>query len=117
MKTVELELLSTLDAVRAALDESHVTHVFIGALPVLAWGRPRSFVAGKAIGPTEPGETLPDIRSSVVLGKPLVVASCESSIIYKLIASRPKDLADVESMFEAQTAIGARLGLPRSLGR
>ncbi|MBL8914821.1 MAG: hypothetical protein JNM17_29215 [Archangium sp.] len=38
-----------------------------------------------------------------------MVASCESSIIYKLIASRPKDLADVESMFEAQTAIGARL--------
>lgn len=156
------ELLVTLARLREALKLAQIPHVFIGALPVLAWGRPRattdldvvifceppsfaslaaaldarSFRAGKSVGPTEPTDALPDIavywldkvrvdifiakmdferavlataRSAQVLGSELSVASCEASIVYKLIACRSKDLADVESMFEARAAAGTAL--------
>jgi hypothetical protein len=156
------ELLVTLGLVRASLAEAHVEHVFIGALPVLAWGRPRGTTdidvvvfcepagfsrleealatrqirAGQHIGPTEPGDALPDIavfwlgpvrvdvfvakmdferavlacaKTATVLDADLKLASCEASIIYKLLASRAKDIADVESMFEARAAIAETL--------
>lgn len=159
------ELLTALTLLRAALAEAKVQHVFIGALPVLAWGRPRgttdldlvvfceppgfsalaqalaarAIKPGRHIGPAEPTDTLPDIavfwagaapsvrvdvfiakmeferavlataQTATVLGADLVLASCEASIVYKLLAARAKDIADVESMFEARAAIRARL--------
>lgn len=154
------ELLRVLADVRSALTECGVKHVFIGALPVLAWGRPRAttdvdvvvfadpaqfqtlsraFVArhmteGRHIGPAEPSDPLPDIavfwartippvrvdvfigkmdfervvlergRSANVLGEELRLAAPEASIIYKLIAYRAKDVADIEAIFESRAS-------------
>lgn len=159
------ELLSALASLREALNEAAVEHVYIGALPVLAWGRPRATTdldvvvfcdqpgfsrletalqareikPGRHVGPADPADSLPDIavfwttstpsirldlfiakmeferavlenaRPATVLGAPLTVASCEASIIYKLLASRSKDVADVEGMFEARVAAGAAI--------
>lgn len=44
-----------------------------------------------------------------MLGTSLKLASPEACIVYTLIASRAKDLADVESIFEARACAGERL--------
>jgi hypothetical protein len=156
------ELLETLAQVDAAREEVQLPGVFIGALPVLAFGRPRAttdidlllfcdvaglsrfddalrrrgLARGADVGPAEPEDPLPDIavywtatrptvrvdvfvakmdfetavhqraREVSVLGRRLRLAPPEASIIYKLIASRAKDLADVESIFETRAAAG-----------
>jgi hypothetical protein len=156
-----LELRDAFLAVLDALGETGIAHAFIGALPVLAWGRVRAttdidlvvlagnewnrltealgqrgFRAGRVVGPSEPSDTLPDIgvfhgagdpsvrvdvfiakteferaiietaRTASVLGTTVRLARPEGSIIYKLLASRPKDLDDVEAIFEARRAAG-----------
>lgn len=159
------EMLEVLGRLREALAEAGVSHVFIGALPVLAWGRPRAttdfdFVVYceaeglerlsralerrdikrfKDVPSSEPGDPLPDMaifwtketpairvdvfvakldfeqavlqtsKQAVVMGHKLPLASCEASIIYKLVAGRTKDIADVESMFEARAAANETL--------
>ena len=164
MKDEAFELRGAFLAVLDALRDAGIAHAFIGALPVLAWGRVRAttdidlvvlagdewddltdgfrrrgFRAGRVVGPTEPSDTLPDIsvfhspgdrpvridvfiaktdfertvietaRSASVLGTTVRLARPEGSIIYKLLARRPKDLDDVEAIFEARRAAGDRL--------
>lgn len=164
MNDSALDLRGAFLAVLDALGDAGIAHAFIGALPVLAWGRVRAttdidlvvlagdrwsrltsaldqrgFRAGRVIGPTEPSDMLPDIgvfygpgrpsvrvdvfvaktefertviataRTSSVLGKSVRLARPEGSIIYKLLASRPKDLDDVEAIFEARRAAGDML--------
>jgi len=48
-------------------------------------------------------------RATEVLGRSVPLARPEASIIYKLIASRSKDLDDVEGIFEARRAAGDHL--------
>jgi len=45
-------------------------------------------------------------RTAAVLGTTVRLARPEGSIIYKLLASRPKDLDDVEAIFAARRAAG-----------
>lgn len=156
-----LELRGAFLAVLDTLGEAGMPHAFIGALPVLAWGRVRAttdidlvvlagnewqrwtealrqrgFRAGRVVGPSEPSDTLPDIsvfhgpghpsvridvfiaktefertviataRTASVLGTTVRLARPEGSIIYKLLASRPKDLDDVAAIFAARRAAG-----------
>jgi hypothetical protein len=160
-----LQIRATLFELIRVLSDEHVAHAFIGALPVLAWGRVRAttdidlvvlvtpdewqrlraalaargIVQGKQVGPTETSDTLPDIavlfsagevpmridlyiaktdferttiataRQAAVLGGVVLLARPEASIVYKLLASRPRDLDDVESIFAARRAAGERL--------
>jgi hypothetical protein len=159
-----LELRGAFLAVLDALGDAGIAHAFIGALPVLAWGRVRAttdidlvvlagdewhrltealrqrgFRAGRVVGPSEPSDKLPDIsvfhgpghpsvridvfiaktefertvietaRTAAVLGTTVRLARPEGSIIYKLLASRPKDLDDVEAIFEARRTAGDML--------
>jgi hypothetical protein len=159
-----LGIRDTFLALLAILDRCEVEHAFIGALPVLAWGRTRAttdialvilaesgwdrfehqlgaggFATIKEVGPAEAGDPLPDIvmfrrsetgaaridvfiaktefervvvagaRTTEVLGRPVRLARPEASIIYKLIARRPKDLDDVEGIFEARRYAGEPL--------
>lgn len=161
MSGATLDLRGTFLAVVDALAEADVPHAFIGALPVLAWGRVRATtdidlvvaVAGawdrlraafsargielaKTIGPAESADVLPDIavfqsagdtsvrvdvfiaktdfertvvttaRTSAVFDAEVRLARPEASIIYKLLARRPRDLDDVESIFEGRHAAG-----------
>lgn len=155
-------MLEVLGRLREALAEAAVRHVFIGALPVLAWGRPRATTdfdflvyceeealarlsqslerrgikRFKDVPSSEPGDPLPDMaifwtketpairvdvfvakldfeqavletsKQAEVMGHKLPLASCEASIVYELLAGRTKDIADVESMFEARAAAG-----------
>lgn len=46
-------------------------------------------------------------RETEVFGKSMKVATAEASIVYKLLASRTKDVADVEALFEALSLSGA----------
>jgi hypothetical protein len=99
----------------------------------------RGFRAGRTVGPAEPGDDLPDIamfhttgtpsvrldvfvaktdferavvdsaRSAAVLGTHVRLARPEASIIYKLLAHRPKDVEDVEGIFQARRAAGDAL--------
>ncbi len=48
-------------------------------------------------------------RETDVLGGPMRVASPEASIVYKLLASRTKDLADLEVLFETRALAEDRL--------
>lgn len=97
------------------------------------------FDRGRDVGPSDPTEALPDIavywsksepavrldvfvaktvfeqevvrlaRSEKILGQIARIAAPEACIIYKLIAMRPKDIEDVEGIFEARRAAGAAL--------
>lgn len=164
MSGAALDLRGTFFAVVEALAAVGLPHAFIGALPVLAWGRVRAttdidlvvlagedwnrlteelrrrgFSPGRTVGPFDSSDALPDIssfggpgdpsvrvdvfvaktnferavidtaRTASVLGTTVRLARPEASIIYKLLASRPKDLADVEAIFEARQAAGDRL--------
>lgn len=101
--------------------------------------RRRGFGPGRVVGPADAADALPDIssfdgpgdpsvrvdifiaktdferavidtaRSASVLGTSVRLARPEGSIIYKLLASRPKDLVDVEGIFEARRAAGDAL--------
>jgi len=158
-----LDVLATFRMLREVLARLRLKHVFIGALPVLAWGRirtttdldlvivadPAALTAldaeligrgatrGKATGPSDPSDPIPDIaaywhaaqpvdpqvridvflgktafeqtvldepRVAHVLGEQVPVARPEASIIYKLLASRSRDLDDVESIFVNRAA-------------
>jgi hypothetical protein len=44
-----------------------------------------------------------------VLGTTVRLAAPEASIIYKLLARRPRDLDDVDSIFAARAAAGEKL--------
>ena len=156
-----LDLRTTFLAVLDALAEAGSAYAFIGALPVLAWGRIRAtadidlvvaasadwerlaaalerrrFKLGRAVGPADPSDSLPDITVLYAPGQPAVrldvfiakteferavvatareapvlettvrLARPEASIIYKLLAQRPRDLEDVASIFEARAAAG-----------
>lgn len=89
--------------------------------------------AAAGIGPADPADLLPDIavywsdgtpavrvvvfiaktgferavfetaRRRNVAGRSVPIASPEAVLIYKLLASRPKDLIDVQAVFEART--------------
>ncbi len=152
-------------AAREILVSAGVEHAFIGALAAVAWGRPRAttdvdlviladeavfagvearleeagFVRGGDVGPSDPGESLPDIavfwsahdtavrldvfiaktpfeeevvataRSASVLGTPARLASPEAVIVYKLLAGRRKDLDDVEAVLDGCEAAGEPL--------
>lgn len=86
MSPPALDLRGAFLAAIDALAKSRISHAFIGALPVLAWGRVRAttdidlvviadeawerltaelrsrgFQSGRSVGPAEPGDTLPDI--------------------------------------------------------
>ncbi|MBI3181938.1 MAG: hypothetical protein HYZ28_07320 [Myxococcales bacterium] len=104
--------------------------------------RARGFSAGKNVGPAEPTDPLPDIAvywsstqpavrldvfiaktsfeqavldsalETEVLGSMLRLASPEASIIYKLLASRARDIADVEWIFENRILGGHPLDWP-----
>lgn len=99
----------------------------------------RNLTAAPGVGPADPDDALPDIavywsagRPSVRLdvfiaktdferavlatacrtnlaGRSVPVASPEAVLIYKLLASRPKDLIDVEAVFEARARAGMAL--------
>lgn len=156
-----IDLRGTFLTVVAALGDAQIDHAFIGALPVLAWGRVRAttdidlviatgagfdalraalersgFRLERQVGPTDAQETLPDIaffrapgmrgtrvdvflaktdferaviataRTTEVLDVRVRLACPEASIIYKLIAARPKDLDDIEGIFAVRQAAG-----------
>jgi hypothetical protein len=158
------DLRSTFLFLVALLERTGVAHAFIGALPVLAWGRVRAttdldvvvlaetgwsrlqaelaasgFHAVKTVGPADRADALPDLvmfrgsgrgpvrvdvflaktdferevvqtaRVAEVLGVQVRLARPEASIIYKLIAARPKDLDDVEGIFAARRSAGEEL--------
>jgi hypothetical protein len=158
------DVQGTFLAVVEALDESGVPYAFIGALPVLAWGRVRATTdidlvvaiesgwenlvnalekrgirPSQNVGPADPADTLPDIamfrsreasgtrvdvfiaktdfeqavidgaRSREVLGATVRLACPEASIVYKLLAQRPRDVDDVDSIFAARAAAGETL--------
>jgi len=151
-----MDMAAALERISAALEEVQVRHAFIGALPVLAWGRPRGtsdfdlVVACTAdrldvltaalatrglkrlrdLPSSDPTDPLPDMaiywtsdepsirldlfiaklafeeavfnstKDAVIFGRTIKVASRECAVIYKLIASRTKDLADIEGLFD-----------------
>lgn len=150
-------LLKTIDALHGLLAPGGVRYAFIGALPVMAWGRVRGtsdldlvvacapphwpelrsgferggFTLRSQVGPTDGDDPRPDIAmfwlsspelrvdvfvaktafeeavldtavEVAVLGRSLRVASPEAAIVYKLLASRSKDLGDLEALFEAR---------------
>jgi hypothetical protein len=158
------DVQGTFRSVVEALRESSTPYAFIGALPVLAWGRVRATTdidlvvavesewevlakalekrgirPSKRVGPADPTDPLPDIaifrsqgatgtrvdvfvaktdferavigcaRTTEVLGGTVRLASPEASIVYKLLAARPRDVEDVESIFEARAAAGDAL--------
>ena len=45
----------------------------------------------------------------ITLGTTVRLAAPEASIIYKLLARRPRDLDDVDSIFAARAAVGETL--------
>jgi hypothetical protein len=157
----DLDVQGTFRSVVEALQESGLPYAFIGALPVLAWGRVRATTdidlvvavgsdwnrleqalenrnlrRSTDVGPADPEDTLPDIatfrsrsapgtrvdlfiaktdferaviesaRTTEVLDVSVRLARPEASIVYKLLAGRPRDVDDVESIFEARTAAG-----------
>ncbi len=159
MTQSSFDVQGTFQEVVAALAETGVPYAFIGALPVLAWGRVRATTdidlvvsvetqwtgfanalakrgirPSKTVGPADTTDALPDIavfrssravgtrvdvfiaktaferavidsaRTAEVLGSTVRLASPEASIVYKLLAQRPRDMDDVESVFEARTA-------------
>lgn len=160
-----VDLVSTYERLRRALERLALPHAFIGAMPVFAWARPRAtgdldlvlacaeaqwpsvvgalrsegFELRSQAGPANTGDITPDIaffwlaaphpmradvfvaktpfeeavlataRETNVLGKSMKVASPEASIIYKLLASRSKDIADVDALFEARALIADAL--------
>jgi hypothetical protein len=159
--SLDLDLRGTFRSVVEALRESGTPYAFIGALPVLAWGRVRATTdidlvvlarstwetlvnalerrgirSTRQVGPADPADALPDIatfrsqggagtrvdvfiakteferavidgaRSTQVLDAAVRIASPEASIVYKLLAARPRDVEDVESIFEARAAAG-----------
>jgi hypothetical protein len=166
------DIQGTFLAVVEALDESGVPYAFIGALPVLAWGRVRATTdidlvvaiesgwenlvnalekrgirPSQNVGPADPADTLPDIamfrsreasgtrvdvfiaktdfeqavidgaRSREVLGATVRLACPEASIVYKLLAQRPRDVDDVDSSIGVRPGEASRiqqdhLGLP-----
>lgn len=99
----------------------------------------RGFRRGRSIGPADPADDLPDIavfhspgdpsiridvfiaktafehevvrsaRTETALGVAVRLAKPEASIIYKLLARRPKDLEDVKGIFEVRSAAGTVL--------
>jgi hypothetical protein len=154
-----IDIEGTFRAVVEVMRESQLRYAFIGALPVLAWGRVRAttdvdlvvavgtewwrlasafarrgFASIRQVGPADSADALPDIamfrsgsgagtrvdlfvaktefeaavidsaRSMDVLGVRVQLASPEASIVYKLLARRPRDIDDVESIFEARAA-------------
>jgi hypothetical protein len=160
-----LQVIATFKELLAALRAARCNFAFIGAIPVLAWGRvrattdldlvvettPEAFRAldaefrrrgwtpGKAVGPADRSDELPDMlafwtgasppvridvfiakleferqviaraRSSTIFGERVPVAEPEASIVYKLLASRGRDLDDVNSIFENRRAAGEAL--------
>ena len=94
---------------------------------------------GKGTGPTDPSDVLPDImacwigsapairidiflaktdferealataKDATVFDTPIRVVKAEASVIYKLLASRAKDILDVEAIFEARREAGDML--------
>jgi hypothetical protein len=160
----DLDVQGTFCSVVEALRESATPYAFIGALPVLAWGRVRATTdidlvvaiesdwnvfakaletrgirPSKHVGPADPADELPDIamfrsqgagstrvdvfvaktdfertvidsaRTTEVLGARVRLACPEASIVYKLLAARPRDVDDVESILEARAAAGDTL--------
>ena len=99
----------------------------------------RGIRPGEQIGPADSRDTLPDIatfradkaggtrvdvfiaktaferavidsaRSTEVLGATVRLASPEAAIVYKILAQRPRDLDDVESIFLARASAGDAL--------
>ena len=164
MSRPDFDVQGTFRAVVDALGESGVPYAFIGALPVLAWGRVRATTdidlvvevdsgwtllsdalakrglrSSKEVGPVDPADVLPDIvmfrpdravgtrvdvfvaktdferaviesaRTADVFGTAVRLASPEASIVYKLLAQRPRDVDDVESVFAARAAVSDAL--------
>lgn len=159
MSRPDLDVQGTFRSVVEALQETGLPYAFIGALPILAWGRVRATTdidlvvavgsswarleqalgdrdirRSRDVGPADPADPLPDIatfrsrraagtrvdvfiaktdfeqaviesaRAADVLGVSVRLARPEASIIYKLLAARPRDVDDVEGVFEARTA-------------
>jgi hypothetical protein len=99
----------------------------------------RGFTEGAGVGTPSPAEPLPDIaifwagpkpqvrvdvflakvdfereviataRTSNIFGRQAAVARPEAMLIYKLLASRGKDLVDVEAIFESRKLAGEAL--------
>ena len=165
MRETSFEVRATLFTIIGVLTEERIAHAFIGALPVLAWGRVRAttdidlvvivadddwprlrtalarhgIVQRRQVGPADRTDALPDIavlysagdlpvrldlyiaktdferavvetaRRASVLGETICLARPEASIIYKLLAQRPRDIDDVDSIFEARRVAGERL--------
>lgn len=158
-----MDLRATFLSLAQVLERAGVAYAFIGAVPVLAWGRVRAttdldivvlaesgwsrlvaemesagFEIQRSVA-SDPADPLPDIvffqspsaatvrvdvflaktefervvietcRVTRVLEREIPIARPEASIIYKLIASRPKDLDDVEGIFAARRAAGDTL--------
>lgn len=104
--------------------------------------RSAALTPGKGVGPIEAAEELPDIAiywsrgspavrvdvfiaktdfeqavldsavEAKIAGRTVRIASAEALIVYKLLASRPKDLLDVEAVFEARHRFAATLDWP-----
>jgi hypothetical protein len=156
------DLRGTFHGLVRVLRSEGIAHAFIGALPVLAWGRVRATTdidlvvavgdswdrlraalnrmglnQQRQIGPADPTDALPDVavffsssdrlavrvdvfiaktdfelavidsaREATVFDMTVRLARPEASIIYKLLAQRPRDLDDVESIFEARKSAG-----------
>ncbi len=94
------------------------------------------FEQGAGVGPADPADTLPDIavfwagkgpatrvdvfvaklgferevveqaRQATIFGEVVPVARPEAMLVYKLLASRPKDLLDVDGMLETRRTAG-----------
>lgn len=164
MSEPTLDLRGTFLAVVRALHEEGIAHAFIGALPVLAWGRVRAttdialvvaisddwerlsgafarrgITQRRQIGPADTADALPDVavffsadqvpvrvdvfiaktdferaviqtaREAAVLGTTVRLAAPEASIVYKLLAHRPRDVEDVDTIFAARAAAGEPL--------
>lgn len=58
-------------------------------------------------------EVLATARAGVIFGREVRVAGPEAMLIYKLVANRPKDALDVETIFEARRLAGERLDWSR----
>lgn len=156
---------ATLVEVIRALEAEGIAHAFIGALPVLAWGRVRAttdldlvvmvadddwhrlrealtglgITQRRQVGPSDRADSLPDIavlysagdpgvridlfiaktdfervvvgtaREAPVFGALVRLARPEASIVYKLLAYRPREIDDVESIFESRRVAGENL--------
>jgi hypothetical protein len=155
----EFDVQGTFRSVVEALQDCGLPYAFIGALPVLAWGRVRATTdidlviaaesewarlerafrkrglqRSKSVGPADSSDPLPDIamfraqhaagtrvdvfiaktdferavidgaRTATVLDTSVRLARPEASIVYKLLAARPRDVDDVEGIFEARAA-------------